>query len=56
MDVFLGDVPAGENIVFEVDDPAINLRKLEQITEIETCTATYTLTVNGKKVSELAAV
>lgn len=52
VDVFLGDVPAGENIVFEVDDPAINLRKLEQITEIETCTATYTLTVNGKKVSE----
>ncbi len=51
VDVFLGDV-AGENIVFEVDDPAINLRKLEQITEIETCTATYTLTVNGKKVSE----
>ena len=48
VDVFLGDVPAGENIVFEVDDPAINLRKLEQITEIETCTATYTLTVNGK--------
>lgn len=36
VDVFLGDVPAGENIVFEVDDPAINLRKLEQITEIET--------------------
>ena len=53
VDVFLGDVPAGENIVFEVDDPAINLRKLEQITEIETCTATYTLTVNGKKVSEV---
>ena len=52
VDVFLGDVPVGENIVFEVDDPAINLRKLEQITEIETCTATYTLTVNGKKVSE----
>ena len=52
VDVFLGDVPAGENIVFEVDDPAINLRKLEQITEIEICTATYTLTVNGKKVSE----
>lgn len=52
VDIFLGDVPAGENIVFEVDDPAINLRKLEQITEIETCTATYTLTVNGKKVSE----
>lgn len=52
VDVFLGDVPAGENIVFEVDDPAINLRKLEQITEIETCTATYTLIVNGKKVSE----
>lgn len=52
VDVFLGDVPAGENIVFEVDDPAINLRKLEQITEMETCTATYTLTVNGKKVSE----
>lgn len=52
VDVFLGDVPAEENIVFEVDDPAINLRKLEQITEIETCTATYTLTVNGKKVSE----
>lgn len=52
VDVFLGDVPAGENIVFEVDDPAINLRKLEQITEIETCTATYTLTMNGKKVSE----
>lgn len=52
VDVFLGDVPAGENIVFEVDDPAINLRKLEQITEIETCAATYTLTVNGKKVSE----
>lgn len=52
VDVFLGDVPAGGNIVFEVDDPAINLRKLEQITEIETCTATYTLTVNGKKVSE----
>ena len=52
VDVFLGDVPAGENIVFEVDDPAINLRKLEHITEIETCTATYTLTVNGKKVSE----
>lgn len=48
----LVDVPAGENIVFEVDDPAINLRKLEQITEIETCTATYTLAVNGKKVSE----
>lgn len=52
VDVFLGDVPAGENIVFEVDDPAINLRKLEQITEMETCTATYTLAVNGKKVSE----
>ena len=52
VDVFLGDVPAGENIVFEVDDPAINLRKLEQITEIETCTATYTLALNGKKVSE----
>lgn len=52
MSVLLGDVPAGENISFEVDDPAIDVDKLEMLTEIETCTATYTLLVNGKVVAE----
>ncbi len=50
--VLLGDVPAGENISFEVDDPAIDIDKLEMLTEIETCTATYRLLVNGKPVAE----
>lgn len=50
--VLLGDVPAGENISFEVDDPAINVDKLEMLTETETCIATYTLSVNGKVVAE----
>lgn len=52
VDVFLGDVPAREKIVFEVDDPAVNPDKLARLTEIETCTATYTLIVDGRKVSE----
>lgn len=50
--VFLGDVPAGENISFEVDDPTIDVDKLEMLTEIETCTATYKLLVNGKVAAE----
>lgn len=50
--VFLGDVPAGENISFEVDDPTIDVDKLEMLTEIETCTATYRLLVNGKVAAE----
>ena len=50
--VFLGDVPSGENISFEVDDPTIDVDKLEMLTEIETCTATYRLLVNGKLAAE----
>ncbi len=50
--VFLGDIPAGENISFEVDDPTIDVDKLEMLTDIETCTATYKLFVNGKVVAE----
>jgi len=50
--VLLGNVPAGENVSFEVDDPAIDVEKLEMLTEIETCTATYKLIVNGKAVAE----
>lgn len=50
--VFLGDVPGGENISFEVDDPTIDVDKLEMLTDIETCTATYKLFVNGKVVAE----
>jgi len=50
--VLLGDVPAGEKISFEVDDPAIDVEKLEMLTEIETCTATYRLLVNGKAIAE----
>ncbi len=50
--VFLGDVPVGENISFEVDDPTIDVDKLEMLTEIETCTATYKILVNGKVVAE----
>ena len=50
--VFLGDVPAGGNISFEVDDPTIDVDKLEMLTEIETCTATYKLLVNGKVAAE----
>lgn len=50
--VLLGDVPAGEKIAFEVDDPAIDVEKLERLTEIETCTATYRLLVHGKPVAE----
>ena len=50
--VFLGDVPAGEKISFEVDDPTIDVDKLEMLTEIETCTATYKLLVNGKVAAE----
>lgn len=50
--VLLGDVPAGEKISFEVEDPAIDLDKLEMLTEIETCTATYTISVNNKTVAE----
>lgn len=50
--VFLGDVPAGENISFEVDDPTIDVDKLEMLTDIETCTATYKLIVNGKVAAE----
>ena len=48
----LGDVPAGEKIVFGVDDPAIDIEKLEMLTEIETCTAIYRLLVDGKPVAE----
>ncbi len=50
--ILLGDVPAGENISFEVDDPAINVEKLEMLTEVETCIATYKLLINGKVVNE----
>lgn len=50
--VLLGDVPAGEKMNFEVEDPAIDIEKLEMLTEIETCTATYTLLVNGKPIAE----
>lgn len=50
--VLLGDVPAGEKISFEVDDPAIDVDRLEMLTEIETCTATYRLLVNGKPIAE----
>ena len=50
--VLLGDVPAGEKVNFEVDDPAIDIEKLEMLTEIETCTATYRLLVNGKPIAE----
>lgn len=52
MSILLGDVPAGENVSFEVDDPAIDVGKLEMLTEIETCTATYKLLVNGKPAAE----
>ena len=52
MSVLLGNVPAGEKVCFEVDDPAIDVKKLELLTEIETCIATYTLLVNGKVVAE----
>ncbi len=50
--VLLGDVPAGKKFSFEVDDPAIDVEKLEMLTEIETCVATYKLLVNGKAVAE----
>lgn len=50
--ILLGDVPPGESITFEVDDPAIDVGKLEMLTEIEMCTATYKLSVNGKVVAE----
>jgi len=50
--VLLGDVPAGEKISYEVDDPAIDVDRLEMLTEIETCTATYRLLVNGKPIAE----
>lgn len=52
VNVLLGDVPAGERINFEVEDPAIDIDKLEMLTEIETCTATYRLLVNGKPIAE----
>ena len=50
--VLLGDVAAGDKISFEVEDPAIDVDKLEMLTEIETCTATYKLLVNGKEIAE----
>lgn len=52
VDVLLGNVPAGENISFEVDDPAIDVEKLEMLTEIESCTATYRILVDGRPVAE----
>lgn len=52
VNVFLGDVPACKNVSFEVDDPAIDVLKLEMLTEIETCTATYRIIVDGKAVAE----
>lgn len=50
--MYLGDVPNGANLSFEVDDPAIDIVKLEMLTEIETCIATYRLLVGGKTVAE----
>jgi len=52
MKVLLGDAPSGKNTAFEVDDPAIDVDKLEMLTEVETCIATYRLLVNGKLVAE----
>lgn len=52
VNVLLGNVPAGKKIRFGVEDPAIDLDKLERLTEIETCMATYSLRVNGKLVAE----
>lgn len=52
VNVLLGNVGPGEKVCFEVDDPAIDVNKLAMLTEIETCTATYILSVNGKTVAE----
>jgi len=52
VDVHLGSVPAGKNISFEVDDPAIDIEKLVRLTEIEACTATYRILSNGKVLAE----
>jgi len=51
--VLLGDVPPGKKIDFEIDDPGIDVEKLQALTEIETCTATYSLSVAGKIVVEM---
>lgn len=50
--VLLGDVPAGKKTAFEVDDPAIDVDKLEMLTEVETCIATYKLMIDGEAVAE----
>lgn len=50
--VLLGNTPPSDNMVFEVDDPAIDVSKLEMLTEIENCIATYSLSVDGKTVAE----
>ncbi len=52
MHVHLGSVPPGEKTAFEVDDPAVDVAKLEMLTEIETCTATYRILIGDKVVSE----
>ena len=50
--ILLGDVPPGQQVTFEVDDPAIDIDKLEALTEVELCTATYRILVNGRTVAE----
>ncbi|MGN0673618.1 MAG: DUF3320 domain-containing protein [Anaerovoracaceae bacterium] len=50
--VHLGSVPAGAKQAFEVDDPAIDVGRLEQLTEIEVCTAYYRLMVDGRVAAE----
>ncbi len=52
VNILLGDVPAGEKKVFEVDDPAIDLDKLVMLTDVEKCIATYSLQIDGKTVAE----
>lgn len=50
--VLLGNVGPGEHVNYEVDDPAIDVQKLQMLTDVETCSATYSLYVGTKKVAE----
>lgn len=52
INILLGNVPAGDKKVFEVDDPAIDVDKLVMLTDIEKCIATYRLLIDGKTVAE----
>lgn len=52
LSIMLGNVQAGETIKFAVEDPGINVEKLNSLTEIENCIATYSLFVAGQKVGE----